>query len=272
LTAITRPMIEKSSKLLIIAAHGVGYNNVDIAAADDLGILVTNIPGANSDAVAEFVFGFMLTLVRHFPQTWEEMKNGGWRRPEFWGTELRGKTLGIIGLGQIGRRVSRLGAAFGMKVLANDPYIFEKDFHDAGAETVDKEEVISQADFLTLHTPLTDETRKMIGPKELSRMKPTAFLINTARGGIVDEGALIGALNSGKIAGAAIDVFEKEPPEDRSLVIHPKVITAPHMAGLTNEARYRLGMGASERILCALRGEKPANVVNHPKNPRYSKK
>jgi len=272
LTNITRPMMEKSSNLLIIAAHGVGYNNVDIDAADDLGILVTNIPGANSDAVAEFVFGFMLSLIRFFPQTWEEMKKGGWRRPEFWGTELRGKTLGIIGLGQIGKRVSRLGAAFGMKILANDPYIPENDFHDAGAEAVDKERAIAQADFLTLHTPLTDETRRLIGPRELSRMKPSAFLINTARGGIVDEGALIEALDSGKIAGAAIDVFEKEPPEDRTLGEHPRVISAPHMAGLTNEARYRLGMGASERILCALRGEMPANVVNQPKNPRYVRK
>jgi D-3-phosphoglycerate dehydrogenase / 2-oxoglutarate reductase len=272
LTAITRPMMEKSSKLLIIAAHGVGYNNVDMAAADDLGILVTNIPGANSDAVAEFVFGFMLNLIRYFPQAWEEMKKGGWRRPGLWGTELRGKTLGIIGLGQIGRRVSRLGGAFGMKVLANDPYIPAKDFHDAGAEEADMERVIAQADFLTLHTPLTDETRRMIGPRELSRMKPSGFLINTARGGIVDEGALVAALDSGKIAGAAIDVFEKEPPDDRTLGEHPRVISAPHMAGLTNEARYRLGIGASERILCALRGEMPANVVNQPKNPRYLKK
>jgi D-3-phosphoglycerate dehydrogenase / 2-oxoglutarate reductase len=272
LTAVTRPMMEKSSELLIIAAHGVGYNNVDIPSADDLGILVTNIPGANSDAVAEFVFGFMLTLVRYFPQIWEEMKRGGWRRPEFWGSELRGKTLGIIGLGQIGRRVSKLGGAFGMKVLASDPYISPKDFQDAGAEPADKETVVSKADFLTLHTPLNEETRGMIGPKEFTRMKPTAFLINTARGGIVEEGDLIAALNAGKIRGAAIDVFEKEPPEDRSLAGHPKVISAPHMAGLTNEARYRLSMGASERILQALQGEPPANVVNQPKNPRYLKK
>jgi D-3-phosphoglycerate dehydrogenase len=265
-------MMEKCSELLIIAAHGVGCNNVDLKAADDLGILVTNIPGANSDAVAEFVFGFMLNLVRFFPQAWEGMREGGWRRPVFWGTELREKTLGIIGLGQIGRRVSRLGAAFGMKVLANDPYIPEKDFHDAAAERVEKERAITEADFLTLHTPLTEETRGMIGSHELSWMKPSAFFINTARGGIVNEKALIEALNSRRIAGAAIDVFAKEPPEDRRLVEHPRVICAPHIAGLTNEARYRLGLGASERILCAFRGETPANVVNQPKNPRFSKK
>jgi D-3-phosphoglycerate dehydrogenase len=269
LNTITRAMMERSPRLLIVAAHGVGYNNVDIAAADELGILVTNVPGANSDAVAEFAFGFMLTLVRFFPQVWEEMRKGGWRRPDFWGTELRGKTLGIIGLGQIGSRVSRLGNAFGMKVLALDPYITDRSFSDAGAEAAGKERVVSQADFLTLHTPLTAETRKMVGKTELSRMKPAAFLINTSRGEVVDETALLEALDSGQISGAALDVFETEPPADRALVEHPRVVTAPHMAGLTNEARYRLGRGASERILCAFRGETPPNVVNNPVNPHY---
>ena len=272
LTPISRPMMEKTPHLLIIAAHGVGYNNVDIAAADELGILVTNIPGANSDAVAEFAFGFMLTLIRFFPQVWEEMRKGGWRCPDFWGTELRGKTLGIIGLGQIGSRVSKLGNAFGMKVLAFDPYISEKSFQDAGATATEKDEIISQADFLTLHTPLTAETHKMIAGRELSMMKSTAFLINTARGGVVDEDALLTALNGGRISGAAIDVFEQEPPADRALVQHPRVITAPHIAGLTNEARSRMGLGASERILRAFRGETPPNVVNNPVNPRYLRK
>jgi len=272
LNTITRQMMEQAPHLLIIAAHGVGYNNVDIAAADELGILVTNNPGANSDAVAEFAFGFMLTLVRFFPQVWEEMRKGGWRRPDFWGTELRGKTLGIIGLGQIGSRVSKLGRAFGMKVLAFDPYISDQSFRDAGAEAAEKNQVVSQADFLTLHTPLTAETRKMIGGQELSLMKPTAFLINTARGGVVDKSALLAALNGGQISGAALDVFESEPPAERALVQHPRVITAPHIAGLTNEARYRMGRGASERILCAFRGETPPNVVNNPVNPRYRQK
>ncbi len=272
LAPISRPMMEKTPRLLIIAAHGVGYNNVDIAAADELGILVTNIPGANSDAVAEFAFGFMLTLIRFFPRVWEEMKKGGWRRPDFWGTELRGKTLGIIGLGQIGSRVSKIGKAFGMRVLAFDPYVPARSFQEAAAERAEKDKVISQADFLTLHTPLTAETSKMIAGPELSMMKSTAFLINTARGGVVDEDALLAALNGDRISGAAIDVFEQEPPADRALVRHPKVITAPHLAGLTNEARCRMGLGASERILCAFRGEPPADVVNKPVNPRYLQK
>jgi D-3-phosphoglycerate dehydrogenase len=159
-----------------------------------------------------------------------------------------------------------------MKVLAFDPYITDRSFLDAGAEAAAIERVLSQADFLTLHTPLTAETRKMIGKAELSRMKPEAFLINTARGGVVDENALLAALNSGQISGAALDVFETEPPADRALVEHPRVITAPHIAGLTNEARCRLGRGASERILCTFRGETPPNVVNNPVNPRYLRK
>ena len=269
LNSLTRSMMEQAPHLLIISAHGVGYNNVDISAADELGILVTNIPGANSDAVAEFTVGFMLTLIRFFPQVWEEMRKGGWRRPGLWGTELRGKTLGIIGLGQIGSRVSKLGNAFGMKVYAFDPYLSERNFRDAGATALEKDKVISQADFLTLHTPLTAETHKMIAGRELSLMKPTAFLINTARGGVVDEGALLVALDGGQISGAAIDVFEQEPPVESGLVQHPRVLTAPHVAGLTNEARYRLGLGASERILCAFRGEIPQDVVNNPVNPRY---
>jgi D-3-phosphoglycerate dehydrogenase / 2-oxoglutarate reductase len=272
LMAITRPMMEKCPRLLIVAAHGVGYNNVDLAAADELGILVTNVPGANSDAVAEFVFGFMISLVRFLPLAGEEMKKGGWRRPDFWGTELRDKTLGIIGLGQIGSRVSRIGRAFGMRVVAFDPYIPAESFSAAGAEAAEKPRVISQADFLTLHTPLTEETRRMIAGPELSRMKPTAFLINTARGGVADETALLAALNAGTLAGAAVDVFETEPPTDRRLAEHPRVIAAPHIAGLTNEARLRLGRGVSERILCAFRGETPANVVNDPVNPRYLRK
>jgi D-3-phosphoglycerate dehydrogenase len=165
-----------------------------------------------------------------------------------------------------------LGNAFGMTVLANDPYLLEKSFHEAGAEAAEKDRVISQADFLSLHTPLTSETRKLIAGRELSLMKPTAFLLNTARGGVVDESALLAALDGGKICGAAIDVFEKEPPEDRALARHPRVITAPHIAGLTNEARCRMGLGASERILCAFRGETPPNVVNKPVNPRYLRK
>ncbi len=269
LNPVTSQVMERAPRLVIVAAHGVGYNNIDVKAADEMGILVTNIPGVNADAVAEFTFGLILTLIRRIPQAWEEMRRGGWRRPELWGFELRGKTLSIIGLGRIGTRVSRLGAAFGMEVLACDPYIPEQAFPEAGAKPVSRNEAISRADFLTLHTPLTEETRMMIGSRELSMMKKSALLINTARGGIVDDRVLVKALDDGVLAGAGIDVFEEEPPVERSLRSHPKILSTPHIAGLSDEARYRMSRGASERVACALRGERPPDVVNEPRNPRY---
>jgi D-3-phosphoglycerate dehydrogenase len=269
LTPVTYQVMEKAPRLVIVAAHGVGYNNIDLKAADEMGILVTNIPGVNADAVAEFTFGLILSLIRRIPPAWEEMRRGGWRRPDLWGFELRGKTLSIIGLGRIGTRVSRLGAAFGMEVLACDPYIPEQAFQEAGAKPVSRNEAISCADFLTLHTPLTEETRMMIGRRELFLMKKSALLINTARGGIVDERVLVKALDDGALAGAGIDVFEEEPPDERTLRSHPKILSTPHIAGLSDEARYRMSRGASERVACALRGERPADVVNEPRNPRY---
>jgi len=269
LTPVTPQVMEKAPRLVIVAAHGVGYNNIDLQAADEMGILVTNIPGVNADAVAEFTFGLILALIRRIPQAWEEMRRGGWRRPEFWGFDLRGKTLSIIGLGRIGSRVSKLGVAFGMEILACDPYIPEQAFPEAGAKPVSRNEAISRADFLTLHTPLTEETRMMIGSRELSLMKKSALLINTARGGIVDDRVLVKALGDGILAGAGIDVFEEEPPDEPSLRSHPKILSTPHIAGLSDEARYRMSQGASERVACALEGERPPDVVNEPRNPRY---
>ena len=272
LLTVDRKVMEEAPRLVIVAAHGVGYNNVDLQAADELGVLVTNSPGVNSDAVAEFTFGLMLALARKIPQCDLEMKRGAWRRPDLWGWELRGKTLSIIGLGRIGSRVSRIGTAFGMRVLACDPYLSERDFQDAGARPVSREEAIQEADVLTLHTPLTDETRRMIGGREFRMMKDTSLLINTARGGIVDEEALGKALEEGEIAGAGIDVFEEEPPADGKLAAHPRALSAPHMAGLSTEARFRMSQGAAERVASALRGERPPDVVNAPKNPRYLRK
>jgi D-3-phosphoglycerate dehydrogenase len=269
LPPVTRQIMESAPRLTIIACQGVGFNHVDVNAASDLGILVTNTPGINSDTVAEFTFGLILALARQIPQAWAEMIKGGWRRPEFWGMELQGKTLGVIGLGQIGRRVSQLGVAFGMKVLGVDPHIPEQDFRSAGADMVSMDQAVSQADVLTLHVPLTGETRKIIGARELARMKPEAFLINTARGGLVDEKALLQVLDGGMLAGAALDVFEVEPPVGRAIVQHPKVLSTPHLGGLTGGARYRMCLAAAEQVACALRGEKPPYAVNNPNNPRY---
>jgi D-3-phosphoglycerate dehydrogenase / 2-oxoglutarate reductase len=272
LRPITRQDMQRASRLLIVAVIGVGYNHVDLEAATELGIYVTHNPGTNSDAVAEFTFGLLLALSRQIPDAWEDMKKGGWRGAGTSCSEIRGKTLGIIGLGRIGSRVSRIGGGFGMKVLACDPYIPEQNFRDAGAQAVTRDQAISQADFLTIHTPLTEETRKMIGDRELVMMKPTAFLINTARGEIVQPQALRKALDDGILAGAALDVFEKEPPVDFPLTRHPKVILTPHIAGLSLEARSRMSLGSVEQVLQVLQGQKPSRALNDPKNPRMFKK
>jgi len=269
LPPITRQMMENAPFLKIIACQGTGVSHVDLDAANQLGILVTNTPGVNSDTVAEFTLGLILAIVRHIPHGWMEMVKGGWGRGKFSGTELKGKTLSILGFGQIGRRVSKLGAALGMKVLAWSRTISLKDFQEAGAEPVSKDQAISQADILTLHLTLNKETQNIIGTQELAMMKPTAFLINTARGGLVDNEALLRALNSGALAGAAIDVFEQEPPNDRRLIEHPKVLTTPHLGALTEEARYRMCVAAAEQVVFALKGERPPYTINNPQSPRY---
>ncbi len=273
LLPVTRQLMESSPRLMIVARHGVGYDNVDVNAAADLGIVVTNTPGVNSDAVAEFTYGLLLAFIRQIPHSWEFMRGGGWRKPQnLEAVDIRGKTLGIIGLGRIGSRVSKIANAFGLKVLACDPYVTDQDFKNAGAQRVSREEAIRQADYLTLHTPLSDETRKMIGAKEFSMMKKSALLINTSRGEVVDEDALIEAAEKGTIAGAALDVFKDEPPKDRKIATHPRILVTAHLAGLTQEAMYRTFIAAATQVVHALRGEKPPYALNKPKNPRYLNK
>ena len=273
LRPMPRELLASSPKLVIVARHGVGYDNVDLKAATDLGIVVTNTPGVNSDAVAEFTYGLILAVVRQIPHSWEEMRKGGWRKPQnLDAVDLRGKTLGIIGLGRVGSRVSKIGNAFGLKVLACDPYILEQDFKNAGAQPVSREQVIARADYLTLHTPLSEETRKMISTRELAMMKSTALLVNTSRGEVVDEEALIDAVNKGVIAGAALDVFKDEPPQDRRIAENPKILVTAHLAGLTKEAMYRTFIAAATQVVHALKGERPPYALNEPKNPRYVKK
>ena len=273
LPPVTRQLMESSPRLVIVARHGVGYDSVDLKAATDLEIVVTNTPGVNSDAVAEFTYGLLLAFIRQIPHSWDSMRGGGWRKPQnLDAVDLRGKTIGIIGLGRIGSRVSKIGNAFGLKVLACDPYITEQDFRNAGAQRVSREEAIRQADYLTLHTPLSDETRKMIGIKELSMMKKSALLINTSRGEVVDEDALVEAVDKGLIAGAALDVFKDEPPKDKKITVHPRILVTAHLAGLTREAMYRTFIAAAAQVVHALKGEKSPYALNEPKNPRYLRK
>ena len=273
LLPMPRELLASSPRLVIVARHGVGYGNVDLKAAAELGIVVTNTPGVNSDAVAEFTYGLILAVVRQIPHSWEEMRKGGWRKPQnLDAVDLRGKTLGIIGLGRVGSRVSKIGKAFGLKVLAYDPYISDQDFKNARAQPVSREQAIAQADYLTLHTPLSEETRKMISGRELAMMKPNALLINTSRGEVVDEDALIDAVNKGVIAGAALDVFKDEPPHDRRIAENPRILVTAHLAGLTKEAMYRTFIAAATQVVYALKGEKPPYALNEPQRPRYLKK
>jgi len=266
---IPRQVLERAPRLHIVAVQGVGYNTVDWQAAEELGIIVTNTPRVNSAAVAEFTFGLILAQVRRIPQAWNELVKGGWDRLRFSGMELGGKTLSILGFGEIGRRVAKLGTAFGMEVLVWSRTLDGRVLQEAGARPAAKDQAIAQADILTLHLPLTAATKNIIGPQELAMMKPYSFLINTARAGLVNNDALIEALNNKKIAGAAIDIFEPEPPVDRSLIEHPKILTTPHIGGFTEEARYRMCMASAEQVVFALQGKIPPYAVNAPENPRY---
>jgi len=267
--------MDHAPKLKIIARHGVGLDSVDIAEATRRGILVTYTPGENRESVAELAIAFMLSLARKIPQAQAAMHSlpkgelGQFTallsKFQLTGQDLEGKTLGIIGTGRIGSTVARkCAAAFDMKVKGYDPYVSAAVMESFKTEKVEKlGELLPQVDFLTIHCPLTTETYGMIGEKELALMKKGTYVINTARGGIVNEQALYRSLCSGHIAGAALDVWEVEPPDPADpLLNHPRVIATPHYAGTTEESLYRVGMAAVAEVLRVLRGEPPQNPVN----------
>jgi len=260
---ITRKVIERADRLRIIAVASIGLDHIDHQAATERGIVVFNIPGGSSQSVAEATIGLMINLARKMVQANNDLKAGAWDRVKYGGIELEGKTLGIVGIGQIGMRVARLGLAFGMKVIANDPYVrivFEPNVWDGTTpssriELVDLEELLRRSDFVTLHCPLNDETRHLISTRQLAMMQPHAYLINTARGPVVDESALRNALVERRIAGAAIDVFDQEPTRgvpfqsplqglDDSLCL-----LTPHLAGVTLDSQARIGVIVANRIM-----------------------
>jgi D-3-phosphoglycerate dehydrogenase len=259
----------------IIARHGVGLDSVDLAEATKRGILVTNTPGENRESVAELAVSFMLALARRIPQAQKAMHNmpkgdtaifsALLKQYNLTGFDLEGKSLGIIGTGRIGSSVARKCiAAFDMKVKGYDPYVTGEVMKSFGVERVSRlEDLLPSVDFLTVHAPLTPETKGMVGQKELSLMKKGAYVINTARGGIVGEKALLEALNSGQIAAAALDVWEIEPPDPKDpLLNHPNLLGTPHYAGTTEESLYRVGIAAVEEALGFLRGQPPRYAVN----------
>jgi D-3-phosphoglycerate dehydrogenase / 2-oxoglutarate reductase len=264
---ITRELIEKSrGKLKIIARTGVGVDpsRVDLEAASEHRVWVTNNPGVNAVAVAEQVFGLMLALVRKTLHAHRAVLDGKWGEYlRFMGIELAEKTLGIIGMGNIGTRVALRARAFEMRFVVFDPYIPESHVTALGGEMIFLPDLLSRSDFVTVHCPLNAETRAMIGRNELAALKPTAYLINTARGGIVDEAALCDALRRNAIAGAAVDVLAEEPPaKDHPLFSLDNVIVTPHLGAVTKEASTRGEWRAAEEVVRVLQGKPPKNPVN----------
>ncbi|MDQ3281486.1 MAG: phosphoglycerate dehydrogenase [Acidobacteriota bacterium] len=264
-TAVTPELVNAGTRLRIVGRAGVGLDNVDVDACTARGILVINAPTANIMSATEHTMAMLLALCRNIPEAHASVKRGEWTRSKFMGTELDGKTLGIIGLGRIGSRVTIRARGFGMRVIAYDPYIADSAYDKAGATKVTLEQLLAQADIITVHTPSTDETRGMLGAAEIEKMKDGAIVLNIARGGIYDEQALADALNRGKLAGAAIDVYVEEPPgKDHPLLNAKNVILSPHIGANTIEAQDRVAVQTSEMVIEALRGSIFVSAVNLP--------
>ena len=242
-TKVTAEMIERSPNLKVIARAGIGVDTIDVAAATKRGIAVMNAPGANTVSAAEHAIALLLSLLRHIPEAAETMKQGGWDRKRFEGSELRGKTLGVVGLGRIGGYVAQVAHAFGMTIVAYDPFVAPQRAVELQARLLPIEQLLAEADIVTLHVALTDETRHLLNAQRLKLMKPTAFLVNTARGELVDEQALVSAIREKRIAGAAIDVFAEEPlPKESPLRGLDRVLLTPHLAASTAEAQKRVAV------------------------------
>ena len=258
-TQVDADLIAEASNLKVVGRLGVGLDNLDMPALKERGVAVTWGPGTNAVSVAEYVLGAMLELSRRFCQVSAELHGGAWNRQAAIGTELYGKTLGIVGLGDIGSRLARRAHAFGMNVIAHDPVVHENAFapQEYGVGLLELSEVL-QSDFISLHAPLLPSTRHLINAETLGQMKPSAYLINTARGGLVDEHALANGLRSGKLAGAALDVRESEPPgEDDPLRGLDNIILTPHVAGVTRESNARVSFHVVEDVVRVLNGNAP---------------
>ncbi len=254
-TKVTAAVFNAGKNLKVVGRAGVGVDNIDLQAARDAGVTVVNSPLATSVAVAELAMGLMLAVIREIPRADHSLKDGKWLKKEFEGNELNGKTLGIIGMGRIGSAVGVRAAAFGMTLIGFDPLIPAAEIQSRGAAPVTLEELYKQADVITMHIPLTPDSRNMVNKSSFSLMKNGVYLVCAARGGVIDEAALLDALNTGKVAGAALDVFATEPPGLTDLVSHPKVIGAPHIGAQTAEAQNRAAFDISTEVINALNGE-----------------
>ncbi len=261
-TKVTSDIIEAAEKLKVIGRAGIGVDNIDIKAASKHGVKVVNAPTGATDSVAELAIAHMLSLARHLTKADSTLKQGVWAKKQLKGVELNGKTLGIVGAGRIGTALALKSRVFSMKILYTSRHRNRVLEEKLGAKKVSLEELLESSDFVSLHVPLTDDTYHLIGEKELKMMKPTAYIINCARGGIIDEEALYNALKEKKIAGAALDVFEEEPPKDNPLLTLDNVVATPHLGASTVEGQRRAGTVCAEQIIKVLRGEEPDYWVN----------
>ncbi len=248
-TKVTAEVLAKGKNLKVVGRAGAGVDNIDVPAATEAGILVMNTPGQNANGVAELVIGLMLSLVRHIAIGSQSIKEGRWEKKNLSGTELLGKSIGLLGYGAIGRRVGVLAQAFGMTIHAYDPFLSAELIQSTGAKALSYEEVIRQSDFVSLHLPMTPDTKNMINADTIATMKKGAILLNCARGGLVDEAALAAALKSGHLAGAALDVFAKEPPEaDNPLVPLANFVATPHIGASTAESQVNVASAIARQI------------------------
>ncbi|MCX7724354.1 MAG: phosphoglycerate dehydrogenase [Thermodesulfovibrio sp.] len=267
-TKVTAEIIEAAHKLKVIGRAGTGVDNVDKIAATKKGIVVMNTPGGNTITTAEHTIGMLFALARKIPQATASMKAGKWEKKKFMGVELYNKTIGIIGLGRIGSEVAKRTQCMGMNVLAYDPFLSDEKAEELGITKTDLERIFAEADFITIHTPLTSETKYLINKDTIKRMKDGVYIINCARGGIVNEKDLYEAIISGKVAGAALDVFEKEPPEEGNpLIADERVICTPHLGASTLEAQENVAVAIAEQVVDYLLNGTIRNAVNFPSIP-----
>ncbi|MCD9021241.1 phosphoglycerate dehydrogenase [Cohnella silvisoli] len=264
-TRVTERIMNAGKQLKVIGRAGVGVDNIDLDAATKRGIIVINAPDGNTITTCEHTFAMMMAVARHIPQAYLKTVGGVWDRKSFVGVELRNKVLGVLGMGRIGSEVAARAKAFGMEVFGYDPFLTEERAEKMGVRKASVEDIIREADFITVHTPLTPETRHMIGKDQFAVIKKGVRIVNCARGGIIDELALVAAIDAGQVAGAAFDVFEEEPPApDHPFLSHPKIIVTPHLGASTIEAQENVAIDVSEQLLHILRGEPFKNAVNMP--------
>jgi len=266
-TKVGAEIIERGEKLKVIGRAGVGTDNIDVDAATRKGIVVVNAPTANTVSAAEHTIALMLALARHVPEANNQLKSGKWQREKLIGIELRNKTLGIIGLGNVGSEVAKRAQAFEMHVIAYDPFVSTDFARNIKVDLAPLDQLLAEADFLSLHVPLTTTTTQLIGAEELAKVKPTARIINCARGGLVDEKEVVKAVEEGRLAGAAFDVFESEPLTESSLFQNEKIIITPHLGASTTEAQAQAAQDIAEQVLTVLKGQFSRYAVNAPNIP-----